>query len=300
MLAANEAVARRLETAAIPSLYRIHERPEGKRVLEFEQIAAHFGYSLGVGALPVKRHAIVEKRRDGRKVRKDLFMASESFDISSRHYQKLIAKIAGKPEERILTYLMLRSLKQARYSVLNEGHFALAAPSYTHFTSPIRRYPDLIVHRILSRQFDSPGELLDFQTLKEIGEDTSFTERRAAEAERELVEWKKVKFMQDRIGEEFDALIISTAKFGFFVELADLFVEGLVPIETLPDDRYLYHENDRKIIGEHNRRAYAIGDKVKVFLDRADPVERKLQFGVIDELAHARRKRKNKYPKEKD
>jgi ribonuclease R len=298
MLAANEAVARRLETADIPSLYRIHERPEGKRVLEFEQIAAHFGYSLGVGALPVKRFPMVERRRDGRKVRKDLFMASESFDISSRHYQKLIAKIAGKPEERILTYLMLRSLKQARYSAVNEGHFALAAPAYTHFTSPIRRYPDLIVHRILAHQFDSPGTLLEFHTLKEIGDDTSFTERRAAEAERELVEWKKVKFMQDRVGEEFDALIISTAKFGFFVELAELFVEGLVPIETLPGDRYLYHENDRKIIGERGRRAFGIGDRVRVFLDRADTVERKLQFGVIDEAAHARRKRKNKYAKD--
>jgi len=295
MLAANEAVAGHLETAGIPSLYRIHERPEGKRVLEFEQIAAHFGYSLGVGALPVKRFPVMERRRDGRKVRKDIFMASESFDISSKHYQRLIAKIAGKPEERILSYLMLRSLKQARYSSANEGHFALAATSYTHFTSPIRRYPDLIVHRILARQFDEPGVLLEFQALKEIGDDTSFTERRAAEAERELVEWKKVKFMQDRVGEEFNALIISTAKFGFFVELAELFVEGLVPIETLPGDRYLYHENGRQIIGERNRRTYSIGDAVKVFLDRADTVERKLQFGIIDEVAVARRKKKNKY-----
>jgi ribonuclease R len=297
MLAANEAVARRLETAGIPSLYRIHERPEGKRVLEFETIAAHFGYSLGVGALPAKRFPVMERRRDGKKVRRDIIMASDSFDISSRNYQKLIAKVAGKPEERILTYLMLRSLKQARYSCVNEGHFALAAPSYTHFTSPIRRYPDLIVHRILAHQFDSPGALLEFHTLKEIGDDTSFTERRAAEAERELIEWKKVKFMQDRIGEEFDALIISTAKFGFFVELAELFVEGLVPIETLPGDRYLYHENGRQIIGERNRRTYSIGDKVRVFLDRADTVERKLNFAIIDEQSPARR-RKNKYPKQ--
>jgi len=294
MLAANEAVARRIETAGIPSLYRIHERPEGKRVLEFEQIAAQFGYSLGVGALPAKRFPVMERRRDGKKVRRDIVMASDSFDISSRNYQKLIAKIAGKPEERILTYLMLRSLKQARYSCVNEGHFALAAPSYTHFTSPIRRYPDLIIHRILAHQFDTPGTLLEFHTLKEIGDDTSFTERRAAEAERELVEWKKVKFMQDRVGEEFEALIISTAKFGFFVELAELFVEGLVPIETLPGDRYLYHENGRQIIGERNRRTYSIGDKVRVFLDRADTVERKLNFAVVDEQARGRRK-KNKY-----
>ena len=299
MLAANEAVASHLETAGIPSLYRIHERPEGKRVLEFEQIAAHFGYSLGIGSLPVKRHPIMERRRDGRKVRKDIFMASESFDISSRNYQKLIAKVAGKPEERILTYLMLRSLKQARYSVVNEGHFALAAPSYTHFTSPIRRYPDLIVHRILAHQFagqqvGKKGELLEFQTLKEIGDDTSFTERRAAEAERELLEWKKVKFMQDRVGDEFDALIISTAKFGFFVELTDLFVEGLVPIDTLPGDRYQFYENTRQIIGERNQRCYAIGAKVRVFLDRADTVERKLNFAIVEPESSGRKK-KNKY-----
>ncbi len=281
MLSANEAVASRLESAGIPSLYRIHERPEARRVLEFEEVASHFGFSLGVGAIPVKRYPIVQRGRDGRKIRKDFTMAREpEFDISSRNYQRLIAKIAGKPEERILSYLMLRSLKQARYSNINHGHFALAAESYTHFTSPIRRYPDLIIHRILARQFDSPGELLSEHTLKEIGDDTSFTERRAAEAERELMEWKKVKFMQDRVGEEFDAMIISTTKFGFFVELADLFVEGLVPIDSLPGDHFSYHENSRQIIGERNRKMYAIGDKVRVVLDRADTVERKLNFSV--------------------
>jgi ribonuclease R len=282
MLAANEAVAGHLEAARIPSLYRIHERPEGKRVLEFEEIAAHFGYSLGVGAIPVRRFPMAEKRRDGRKVRRDIVMPREDFDISSRNYQRLIAKIAGKPEERILSYLMLRSLKQARYSNRNEGHFALAAPAYTHFTSPIRRYPDLVVHRVLSHYLDAKEALLDEQTLHEIGNDTSFTERRAAEAERELVESKKVKFMEDRVGDEFDALIISTTKFGFFVELTDLFVEGLVPIETLPGDRYRYHENGRQVIGERTRKTYAIGDAVRVRLDRADTMERKLNFAVVE------------------
>ncbi|HMF79025.1 MAG TPA: ribonuclease R, partial [Bryobacteraceae bacterium] len=292
MLAANEAVAAHLEAALIPSLYRIHERPEGKRVLEFEEIAAHFGYSLGVGAIPVRRFPIAEKRRDGRKVRKDIVMAREDFDISSRNYQRLIAKIAGKPEERILSYLMLRSLKQARYSNVNEGHFALAAPAYTHFTSPIRRYPDLVVHRVLAHYLDTKGPFLEEQTLHEIGNDTSFTERRAAEAERELIESKKVKFMEDRVGEEFDALIISTTKFGFFVELADLFVEGLVPIETLPGDRYRYHENGRQVIGERTRKTYAIGDAVRVRLDRADTVERKLNFAVVEPSSRSNRKKK--------
>jgi ribonuclease R len=285
MLAANEAVAGHLEAAGVPSLYRIHERPEGKRVMEFEEIAAHFGYSLGIGAIPVRKFPVAEKRRDGRKGRKDIVLANENFDISSRNYQRLIAKISGKPEERILSYLMLRSLKQARYSNRNEGHFALAAAAYTHFTSPIRRYPDLVVHRVLAHFLDTQRPLLEEHTLREIGEDTSFTERRAAEAERELVEWKKIKFMEERVGDEFDALIISTTKFGFFVELTEWFVEGLVPIETLPGDHYRYRENGRQITGERNRKTYSIGDTLRVRLDRADTVERKLQFAVIDPAA---------------
>ncbi len=292
MLAANEAVAGHLEAADIPTLYRIHERPEAKRVMEFEEIAVHFGYSLGIGAIPVKRFAMVERTREGRKIRKDVVVAREDFNLSSRNYQRLIAKIAGKPEERILSYLMLRSLKQARYSNRNEGHFALAAPAYTHFTSPIRRYPDLVVHRVLAHYLETGNSFMDEGALRELGDDTSFTERRAAEAERELIEWKKVKFMEERVGDEFDALIISTTKFGFFVELTELFVEGLVPIDTLAGDRFRYHENGRKIIGERSRKMYSIGDEVRVRLDRADAVERKLQFGVVESGRAGRRKKK--------
>jgi len=292
MLAANEAVASHLEAALVPSLYRIHEPPDAKRVGDFEEIAAHFGYSLGVGPLPIKRFPVIDKRRDGRKTRRDLELPRGDLNISSRQYQRLIAKVAGKPEERILSYLMLRSLKQARYSNRNDGHFALAAKAYTHFTSPIRRYPDLIVHRILKEHLRSGQQLMDDAALHEIGNDTSFTERRAAEAERELVEWKKVKFMEERVGDEFDALIISTTKYGFFAELTELFVEGLVPMETLPGDRYLYHENVRKIIGERTRRTFSIGDKVAVRLDRADTVERKLQFALAGENGRSLRKKK--------
>lgn len=282
MLAANEAVAGHLERAGIPSIYRIHEMPEAKRVLDFEEIASHFGYSLGVGPIAVRSVPVKERKRDGRIVRKPVTLAKEEFAISSRNYQRLIAKVAGKPEERILSYLMLRSLKQARYSNENRGHFALAAQSYTHFTSPIRRYPDLIVHRVLKHYLEAKSALLDEQTLHQFGDDCSFTERRAAEAERELVEWKKVKFMEDRVGEEFDALIISTTKFGFFVELTELFVEGLVPMETLPGDRFNFHEPTRQIIGAHTRRTFSIGDAVRVRLDKADPMERKLNFAIVE------------------
>jgi ribonuclease R len=282
MLAANEAVAGHLEQLDLPSLYRIHEKPDPKRVMEFEEVAAHFGYSLGVGAIPVKKFKVTDKRRDGSKARKDIVLADDVLVISSRNYQKLVARIEGKPEERILSYLMLRSLKQARYSDENRGHFALAAPSYTHFTSPIRRYPDLVVHRVLGAWIDGQSAPLTQAQLHTIADDCSETERRAADAERELVEWKKAKLMEQRVGEEFDALIISTAKFGFFVELEQLFVEGLVPIDTLPGDRYLYHENTRKIIGQRARRQFSIGDQVRVFLDRVDAVERKLQFALIE------------------
>jgi len=296
MLAANEAVAAHLEQFGWPSIYRIHETPDAKRVADFEEVAAHFGYSLGVGAIPAKRFHVTDRRRDGRKVNRDIVMVDDrKLNLSSRQYQKLVAKIEGKPEERILSYLMLRSLKQARYSERNTGHFALAAPTYTHFTSPIRRYPDLMVHRILTAWLDERKNApYSDPELRKIAEDCSFTERRAAEAERELVEWKKLKFMEQRVGEDFKALIIQTAKYGFFVELADLFVEGLVPIDSLPGDRYVYHENTRKIVGQRSKRIFAIGDEVHVTLVRIDALEKKLQFGLLEpRVKKVRRRERN-------
>jgi ribonuclease R len=248
--------------------------------MEFEEVAAHFGYSLGVGAIPVKKFAYADKRRDGHKQRREIVLPAE-VKISPRQYQKLVSKIEGKPEERILSYLMLRSLKQARYSEDNVGHFALAADTYTHFTSPIRRYPDLIVHRLLTAALDGQT-YSSAPELSSVADESSQSERRAAEAERELVEWKKTKFMEDRVGDEFDALIISTTKYGLFVELADLFIEGLVPMDSLPGDRYTYHENVRKIIGQRSRREFSIGDRARVLLERVDTVERKLQFSLVE------------------
>src|SRR5438477_1479951 len=160
MLSANECVAGYLEAKGIPSLYRVHEKPDAKRVYDFEVIAATFGYSLGVGALPIQRVQFKTDRRanygTGKRARE--LEIPKDIHITPRMYQKLTAKIAGKPEERILSYLMLRSLKQARYSEENAGHFALAATTYTHFTSPIRRYPDLIVHRILKEVLQASAD----------------------------------------------------------------------------------------------------------------------------------------------
>ena len=331
MLSANECVAGFLEGKRIASLYRIHEKPDAKRVYDFEVIAATFGYSLGVGALPIQRVQFKSERRAsyGTGKRAHTIEVPKEVHITPRMYQKLTEKIAGKPEERILSYLMLRSLKQARYSEENLGHFALAATTYTHFTSPIRRYPDLIVHRILKEVLGSAGvppavgratrphnedapspwskrrdhaahrESLEPLTvpispeeLHEIAEESSQSERRADDAERELMEWKKVKFMQERVGEDFDGLIISVTKFGFFVELTDLFVEGLVPLASLTDDRYTYHENTREIIGQRGGKIYSLGQKIRVLVDRIDPVEKKIQFAVVEEeKRHSKRGR---------
>src|SRR5664279_601067 len=373
MLSANECVASYLENKRVGSLYRIHEKPDPKRVFDFETIAATFGYSLGVGALPVKRIPMRAERRDRHSSGRNPHVVEipEEVHITPRMYQKLTQKIAGKPEERILSYLMLRSLKQARYSEVNQGHFALAAPVYTHFTSPIRRYPDLIVHRILkdvlressehaehgvavgvgevahsespspwSKRTKPPGQATEAgtghpsslhskiqpggrdnasparrvkeqmrpspvgtaqpltgpipeDTLHDIAEESSQSERRADDAERELMEWKKVKFMEDRVGEDFAGLIVSVTKFGLFVELIDMFIEGLVPLASLADDRYQYHENTRQIIGQRSRKTYSLGDPVRVLVDRIDRMQKRIQFAVVEERP-ARGKGKHK------
>jgi ribonuclease R len=351
MLAANESVASYLENKDVPSLYRIHEKPDPKRVYDFETVAAAFGFSLGVGALPIKRIETRGDRRDRRGTgqRARPIEIPEDVHITPRMYQKLTQKIAGTPMERILSFLMLRSLKQARYSEENVGHFALAAGTYTHFTSPIRRYPDLIVHRILkdvlrdsaevhedevpvgigtlstrkgmwerSAQVEAKGERrspwadkrehrgpshanaaakgpIPIEVLHEIAEESSESERRADDAERELMEWKKVKFMADRVGEEFEGLIISVTKFGFFVELEELFIEGLVPLDTLTDDRYTFRENTRQIIGLRTGKQYSLGDKVRVIVDRIEPVLHKINFAVVeDEPVRAQRRQGKK------
>jgi len=293
MLAANEAVASHLAALEYPTLYRIHEPPAANRLADFEEIASRFGYSLVEGkGIPAKKIRTVTRHRDGRKTGKETTLAEPDFTVSSRAYQRLVAKLEGTPEERILTYLMLRSLKQAKYTEDNKGHFALAADFYTHFTSPIRRYPDLIVHRVLGDWLDKKDARYAEDRLRILGEECSATERRAEEAERELVEWKKAKFMEDRVGEQFRALIISTTRFGFFVELEQFFVEGLVPIETLPGDRYHYNEQTRRITADRSKREFAIGDQVDVVLDRVEPMERRLQFAIVEpERERKRRKR---------
>jgi len=297
MLAANEAVASHIEASGMPSVYRVHEPPEAKKVVEFEETAVQFGLSLGVGALRVKRFPVATRHSDGRKTRRDIEVPDAGIEVTPRQYQKLIAKVEGRPEERIVHYLMLRSLKQARYAAENLGHFALAAEAYTHFTSPIRRYPDLLAHRVLGALLDGEGAPYTEVQMAAMAEASSVSERRAAEAERELMEWKKVRFMAGHVGEEFPALILNTTKYGFFVELEGWFVEGLVPLESIRGDRYGFHETTRRVVGQKTRREFRIGERLTVRLERIDAVAGKLQFGVVMPEAGRVGKRKKKQKK---
>ncbi len=327
MLAANEAVAQYLDKRGIGSLHRVHEKPDPKRVLEFEELAQAFGYSLGVDDLAERRVVVrhgqmaaaarASRSKQGRTRQMTVSLpAAEEVNIRPQHYQRLTEKIAGKPEERILSYLMLRSLKQARYAPNPLGHFALATQEYTHFTSPIRRCPDLIVQRVLKwaldhpsaagspfvvsrpearRQKEEPQEGIGPYRrveLQKIASESSEAERRADMAERELTDWKTAQFMESRLGEEYEALIISVQKFGFFVELLDIFVEGLVSIDRLEEftgQRCMYRERDHAIVGEphrHSREAskkyvFRIGDRIRVRAERIDPMRHRVEFAPL-------------------
>ena len=261
MLVANETVARHLESNRMPALYRIHESPDPLKVLEFDEFVTSLGYSLGA--------------RDG--------------SLRPAHFQQLVDKIRGTPEERPIAFLMLRTMQKARYDAMNLGHFGLAAETYTHFTSPIRRYPDLVVHRLLREQrgtrlTEDRREELE-EELPEVGRHTSEMERRAADAERELVQWKKVRFMADKVGDVFDGYITGVAPFGLFVELVDHYVEGMVHVSTMADDYYRYSEQNHTLFGENTRKSYRLGDRVTVQVVRVDLERRQIDLGLEDVLA---------------
>ncbi|MGH9774422.1 MAG: ribonuclease R family protein [Candidatus Acidiferrales bacterium] len=309
MLAANEAVARYLEKRGLGSLHRVHEKPDPKKVLEFEDLARAFGYSLGVPDLaerriPVKHGQVrpAGRERHGRMRPMVLTLpASDDIAIRPEHYQRLAEKIAGRPEERILSYLMLRSLRQARYSADALGHFALAAEEYTHFTSPIRRYPDLIVHRVLKWALENPSPAPSGHAgahenpapapgpyrrveLEAIAAESSEAERRADAAERELVDWKTAQFMESHLGEIYEALVISVQKFGFFVELMDIFVEGLVPVNRLEEifaERFQYRERDHSLVAARGKKIFRLGDRLRVQAERIDPLRHRVEFAVV-------------------
>ena len=256
MLAANETVARHIENKKAPFIYRIHEEPDEEKLTDLVEFLATLGISLPT----VKK-------------------------VKPLHLQKALAKAKGSPEETLINTVLLRTMKQARYSHENVGHFGLAAETYTHFTSPIRRYPDLIVHRVLKA--DMRGKLKDevyveklAEALPEAAIHCSQRERKAMEAERDVITMLKLRFMEDKVGEVFDGIITGVVQFGFFVQLRDLFVEGLVHVSTLTDDYYHYVEKLHCLRGERRKCAYRIGDAVRVRVDRVDTARKRIDFSL--------------------
>ncbi len=264
MLLANETVAAHLVAHGAPALHRVHEPPDPKKVEDFEAFITTVGYSL----------------------------AAHGHAVRPKHFQKLIDRMRGTPEERPIAALMLRTMQKAKYDPASLGHFGLATEHYTHFTSPIRRYPDLVVHRMLR---ESQGAVADArraeleEELPEVARHTSEMERRADEAERELLQWKKVRFMADKVGDEYHGYITGVAPFGLFVELIEHFVEGLVHISSMADDYYRYVEQQHLLRGENTKRLYRLGDKVLVQVVRVDMQRRQVDLGLVEILEAVRR-----------
>jgi ribonuclease R len=328
MLAANRAVAGYLLRRGLETLHRVHEKPDARKVLEFEEMARAFGYTLGVENLhrreiAVKHGRVPAPAKSGRpdsyghgreRGMKVSLPGTEELNITPHHYQRLVKKLAGKTEERIVSYLMLRSLKQARYAAEALGHFALGFDEYAHFTSPIRRYPDLVVHRTLKWALAYPRQsapahphpaphaeavVYGHKQLEELATETSDAERRAAGAERELRDWKTAQFMEEHLGDEYQGLIISVQKYGCFVELLEVFVEGLLPIGALEDaagTRCMFREHDHAIVAvagseragrgrgaaKSKQRRWGLGDRIKVRAERIDPMRHRVEFALID------------------
>ena len=273
MLLANETVAQHLHETQVPSLYRVHEDPDPLKVEEFAEFIATLGYGLGTAPDAVR----------------------------PRHFQKLVERMRGTPEEKAIAFLMLRTMQKARYDAQNLGHFGLAAGSYTHFTSPIRRYPDLVVHRTLreSRQAAMDEDRRDalLEDLPEVARHTSERERRADEAERELVQWKKVRFMADKVGDEFQGYITGVTAFGLFIELIEHFVEGLVHVSTMADDYYRFVERAHVLKGENTGKVYRLGDRVDVQVVKVDMERRQVDLALVEILERVRQSEQHRGPR---
>ena len=257
MLQANMAVAEFLEGRKAPQLYRVHEPPEARDIQEFAELAKAFGFTIGVKGT-----------------------------VKPKDLANMLAHVKGRPEEHLINQVLLRSMRQARYSPKNAGHFGLAFDHYCHFTSPLRRYPDLVNHRILKRVLQEgsiPGALASklHRQLLDWGDHASRRERLAMEAERDILALKKAQFMVDKIGEEYDGFVSGVTKFGFFVELSKYFVEGLVPLRTLYDDEYVFHPRLFQLSGRATKRRISLGDRVTVRVDAVDVERRTIDFALL-------------------
>jgi len=252
MLAANVCAAEFLDKNKIPTPYRIHEVPPPDKLADLRVFLQEMGLSLGGGAKP-----------------------------QAQHYSKLIHSVEQRPDARLVQTVLLRSLSQAMYSPDNVGHFALGFEHYTHFTSPIRRYPDLMVHRAIKSVLRRERFHLSHEDMKVAGTHCSMTERRADEATREVVRLLKAQYMKGRIGEEFDGLISGVTDFGIFVELAEVFVDGLVHITALGNDYFRFEPKHHRLMGERTRQVFRLGDKVRVRVMRVDLDEAKIDFELV-------------------
>jgi ribonuclease R len=259
MLAANEAVARMLMRRKIPLLHRVHEPPAADGVRELARFLEGFGLRL---------------KLDGHQA-------------TPKAFQGLLERVAGRPEERLVNTVLLRAMQQARYAAEPLGHFGLATEAYTHFTSPIRRYPDLVVHRILEGVLRGTPRVPE--DLAAIGVESSRRERVALEAEREIVQLKKIQIMQDKVGETYDGFVSGVTGFGFFVELTDVFVDGLVHVGTLGDDFYEHLEAQHLLRGRRSKRTFRVGDPVRVEVAGVSIERRQIDFVVAGSEPRARR-----------
>jgi ribonuclease R len=263
MLAANVSAAELLKKHKIPAPYRIHEGPTEEKLMELRQFLFELGLSLGGGD-----------------------------DPQPQHYSKLLASIAGRPDARLIQTVLLRSLSQAIYSPDNVGHFALGYENYTHFTSPIRRYPDLMVHRAIKDILHKRQHPTSVDDARVMGEHCSMTERRADEATRDVMRWLKAEFMMERVGEEFDGMISGVTGFGVFVELNEIYVDGLVHITALGNDYFHFEPGKHRLIGERTRAIYRLGDAVRVRVVRVDLDEARIDFELAGQPAGGKGRRR--------
>ncbi|AMV12797.1 Ribonuclease R [Legionella pneumophila] len=257
MLAANVATARFLEKAEIPTLYRVHAAPEEDKITALRQFLGELGLSLGGGRKP-----------------------------GPKDFQRTMSMIGDRPEKHLIETVMLRSLKQAQYVESNEGHFGLAYSAYTHFTSPIRRFPDLLIHRAIGHLLDNhPVYEFEYshEDMNRLGKHSSMTERRADEATREVITWLKCEYMQDKLGQVFKGRISAVTSFGIFVELDEIYVEGLVHVTSLKNDYYTFDSAKHRLIGARGGQVYRLGDKMTVLVARVDLNERKIDFEPVED-----------------
>jgi ribonuclease R len=254
MISANEAVASRLETLGVPSLYRVHEKPDTSKIEELKPIFSSFGLKMKMS--------------------------------STKLFHSILKQVKGTVEESLLNILLLRSLKQAKYATENIGHFGLASKCYTHFTSPIRRYPDLVVHRILKDTLDKnklSREMTGYleKILPDIAVQSSKTERTADEAEREIVSAMRAWFMKDKVGDEYAGLVMNITAYGLKIQLRDIFVEGFLHVSSMADDYYRFDERNYRLVGRRGKKSFAVGQEVTVRIERVNVEEREIQLGLV-------------------